>query len=291
VGFFTHFDARTLYRIPGLVANSQLPSFTFGGPFARVTGLAAHPIEYGVVLAFFLPIVVHYVLATPKPDSKRWRILLAIIGVAIPTSLSRSALLAVLTVAIVLGSVWTWRLRVRALAWSVGFLLALQAVVPGLLGTLISLFTNFGQDPSVQGRKDDYSVVGRFISTYPLFGRGFQTFIPTRYITLDNQYIGTVIELGFIGLAAVIAVLLIAIFTARGARRRSTDPRSRHLAQAFVASFAAVVVTFATFDAFGYQMICGSLFLVIGVAGALWRLTVEESVPVAQPSRRQPVTV
>ena len=39
---------------------------------------------------------------------------------------------------------------------AVGLMAVLMVVRPGLLGTLRSLFTNLGNDPSIEGRTEDY---------------------------------------------------------------------------------------------------------------------------------------
>ena len=81
----------------------------------------------------------------------------------------------------------------------------------GLVGTIISLFTGLSSDPSIAGRTDDYAVVGKFISESPWFGRGFGTFLPKEYFILDNQYLGSIVETGYVGLGALLAGLRTAL--------------------------------------------------------------------------------
>jgi O-antigen ligase len=273
VAFMFRYDARNLYQIPGLEVNHDRVGFIkWGDGLVRVAGLAGHPIELGVVLATWLPVAVHYAMAAPRALARKWWICVVLIALGLPMSISRSGVLGVTAAAIVMFLAWSWRLRGRAVVAVVVFLGAMRFVIPGLLGTLKSLFLNLGEDPSVQGRTEDYSIIGRFIAERPWFGRGFQTFIPSRYIFLDNQVTGTIIELGYVGLVAVSAFLLIGFFTARGARRRSRDIEVRHLAQSLAAAVVAASVGFLTFDLFGFAMIAGLLFFLVGCCGAIWRL-------------------
>ena len=93
------------------------------------------------------------------------------------------------------------------------FLVVMQGAFPGILGTLKNLFLGLSSDPSVQSRTEDYAVVGRFISERPWFGRGCGTFLPTKYIILDNQFfLGVIMQMGFVRLAVVAILLLTGIF-------------------------------------------------------------------------------
>ena len=62
------------------------------------------------------------------------------------------------------------------------------------------------------------------------------------------------------------------MLSARNARRLSTDPETRQLAQVLAASVAVPMVAFATFDAFSFAMAASLTFLIIGCVGAFWRL-------------------
>ncbi len=270
-------------------ANADIPFFYSNAAVRRVAGTAIHPIEFGVVLAFILPFAMRYAFDAPKGERLRPFVKLGLIVMALPMALSRSGTLGAMAAVIVLVSTWSWERRKRLLMLLPAFLVAVRAMAPGLLGSLFSLFASVRQDDSIKHRTQDYNVVGQFISHHPFFGRGFGTFLPQKYFLLDNQYLGTIIEMGFIGLAVVVALVVTGFFTARGARRLATNPKVKDLAQAFAASIAVAIVTFATFDFLGFQMATGMLFLMLGCAGALWRIAREERSntrtlrPVAEP--------
>jgi polysaccharide biosynthesis protein PslJ len=157
------------------------------------------------------------------------------------------------------------------------FAVVMKVAIPGLLGTMRSLVLDYKSDPSVQGRTNDYSVIGPLISERPWFGRGFMTFMPDRYLYLDNQYLLGLIETGIIGVLALVALFLVGMTLARGARRRATDPATRDLGQSLAAALFVTLVTCATFDFLSFPTARGLSFLLVGCAGALWRLQVAES--------------
>ncbi|HKE99804.1 MAG TPA: O-antigen ligase family protein [Actinomycetes bacterium] len=272
--FLTGFDITKLLKIPGLSENQPLALINQRSSFRRVAGTASHPIEFGVVLAMALPVALHCAFTAVQGRLWRW-VAVALIGAAIPMSLSRSAILGLLAAALVLLPTWSPRRLAGAALLLPVFAVAMKGVAPGLLGTIKSLFTGLQSDPSFQGRTEDYAVVGKFISQAPVFGRGFGTFNPGDYVLLDNQYLGTLIETGMVGLITLLLLFLIGIFTARGARRRSNDPDFRDLGQSLAASVMVAMVSFVTFDAFAFPMATGTTFLVIGLAGAAWRVAVE----------------
>jgi O-antigen ligase len=272
--FLTGFDLSKVLKIPGLTENEPLALINERASYRRVAGTAAHPIEYGVVLAMSLPIALHVAFTAIQGRLWRW-VSVVLIATAIPMSVSRSAILGLLAGALVLLPTWPPKRLFGAALLAPVFAVAMKGVAPGLLGTLKSLFTGIQSDPSFQGRTEDYAVVGKFIAQAPVFGRGFGTFNPADYVLLDNQYLGMLIETGGVGLAALLLLFLIGIFTARGARWRSNDPDFRDLSQSLAATVMIAMVSFVTFDAFAFPMATGTTFFMLGCAGAAWRVAAE----------------
>jgi O-antigen ligase len=284
--FFVGLDPASALRLPGLSLVRVITSVDARSGYRRVAGTAVHPIEFGVVMAMTLPIALHYAFHAATKWAKRWHWACAgLIGVALPLSLSRTAILGVTVVGLMLFFTWSWKRRGRALVVLVVFVNGLQFVVPGLFGTLRSLFLNLGNDPSVSGRTSDYALVGDLVADNPWIGRGFRTFIPEKYLLhtgegggtliLDNQYLGTLIEMGVFGLASLFFLFVVVLFCARGVRRRSTDQATRDLAQSLAAGVMVAMLSFATFDGLSFPMATNLLFLLVGCAGALRRLVVE----------------
>jgi O-antigen ligase len=274
IQFTTKYDLAARVVIPGLHPNSQFTDFKSrgAGDFARVTGTSTHPIEFGVMMALVLPIAIHYALhAAPANRFRRW-VIVAVIAGSIPMSVSRSGTLALFVVALVLANAWAPRIKLQAAGVAMAGVVAFSGVVPGLLGTIRSSFTNLSSDPSIEGRTSDYNIVFTYIGNRPWFGRGPGTFLPSRYIVLDNEALYTLTTMGYVGLVAVVALVVGAALVARNVSRNAGDDASRHLAIALMAPVIAALVVSLTFDSLSFPIFTGLVFFIFGAIGALWRL-------------------
>lgn len=274
VQFWLGVDLAGKISIPGLIPNGDLVSIE-RSIFNRVRATATHPIEFGVVLAIVLPLALYLTVGRSDRRARNW-VALALVGVAGLLSISRSAVVGIGVAAVVVFFGWDWPTKRKALLLAPFLVVGLRLAVPGLVGTLRSMFTHLDSDPSVSGRTDDYAVVGHYLQQDLLTGRGFGTFIPSIYTTFDNQYLLQLVETGVLGLAALMTFFVIGWCVARGARRRSRGHADRQLGQALAAAIASAAVTAALFDSTSFPMSTGLTFLVIGCAGAAWRLAREE---------------
>jgi O-antigen ligase len=269
--FATGQPLTNLIVIPGLSANSDLSGVLGRGGFTRPGGTTIHPIEFGAVLTMILPLALHYAMLDKHRSIKaRWFPVVAI-AVAIPISISRSAILSSVVVLAFVLPTWAPALRRRAYASIAFMVVGLGMAVHGLLSTLTGLFTGIGEDSSASSRTDSYQLAADFIGRAPFFGRGFRTFLP-KYRILDNQLLGLAIETGIVGLTIFVGFVFFAVTQSLRVRRASTDPNTRSLAQAFAASITAACLSFAVYDAFSFPMAASMLFLMIGLAGAHRRL-------------------
>jgi O-antigen ligase len=109
------------------------------------------------------------------------------------------------------------------------------------------------------------------IGDKPWFGYGFAVDSPSPII-IDNQYLVLGLEQGFVGLIAFLLLIFTGIAVARQARRLSSDPAERDLAQSFVAMIAAVALGGFGLNILRFPITAGLLFVGIGGAGALLRM-------------------
>ena len=276
VQFYSGFDVVQYVQIPGLTSNGQLISVGERSNLRRVAGTAAHPLEFGVVMAITLGIAIHWLLTARRRLARQY-VCVFLLALAAVLSGSRSAILATLVVLGTLYAGWDKRRRRAALLMIPLVVIALRLAAPGVLGTLVSLVRNAGRDDSIAGRTDDYAVAADFVARDPLLGRGFGTFVPDVHIILDNQYLAMLIEGGVIGVASLFGLFGIAWCSARGGRRVATDDAGRHLGQTLAACIAASSVVAATFDAFSFPMYFGLLGLLVGCCGAWWRIARTEA--------------
>ena len=276
--FYTAIDIAGYVRIPGLtMAVPPVAEFALEerAGLRRVVATASHPIEFGVVLAIVLPIALHLALtATDEEKRGRW-LCVGLIGFAVPLSLARSAILGVFCGILMMWCGWDWDRKKRALKVAIVYLVAMKLLVDGLIGTIKGMFTNMFNDPSYTGRTMDYAQVGVMFGQKPWFGHGLGTFDPTIYFYLDNQYLGTLIETGLVGLVAMSALFLIGLFTSRSVYRmcrKAGLDRLGELGRALAASMLVVITSFITFDALAFRMVAGMLFVLLGLIGAAWRI-------------------
>jgi hypothetical protein len=270
--FTIKFDLAARIRVPGLTNLQDFDFIDVRSGFARVSGTLEHAIEYSVVLTMTLPLLLHVASTSTGRARRWWWTGVALVGAAIPMGVSRTGAVAIAAVALTLLPAWSARRRRRAIAISAAFLVGMRLLIPGLLGTIRSLFSSAGNDPSITAREHDYHYVTSFIAQRPVFGRGFATFIPTRYDWIDNQFILSTIETGFVGLVVLVALFLVGIGLARGVRRHSDDEGTRDLAQALVASMVVPMASCATFDFLSFPSARGLTFLLLGCIGALHRI-------------------
>jgi hypothetical protein len=267
---FTGFDFREVMLLPGLTTNVELVSDTRSG-FDRIAAGASHPIEFSVVTAALVPLALHLSL---HAATGRWRYRLALVAmlVAVPMSVSRSGFLT-LAVGLAFYTVaLSPRGRLNALVLGLIGLGLFRAAVPGLLGTVRSLFRDVGTDPSIAGRTDDYAAIPGLMEGNWWLGRGLGTFLPDVYFFLDNQYLGSLLTGGVVGLVAFLALHVVGIGVARGVRHRTRDPELASEGQALAATIAAFGVAAIAFDALSFKQSAFLLFLLLGCAGARWTM-------------------
>jgi len=266
--FFTKQSWIDQIEFPGLSTNAALNSVLGRNGFARPAGTAIHPIEFGVMMTIVLPLALHRAFHGSATSAlRRWWPTLAI-AAAIPLSISRSALLGAATVLIVLLPTWPKARRRLTIAFIAALFLLIFVTIPGMMGTLTSMFTGISEDSSAQSRTDSYGLALQFAERDPIIGRGMSTFLPS-YRILDNQYLLLLIEVGVVGLVAMLTMLVTAFVAATRARRCTRDPSVRDLCQCIAASVAAAGVSLALFDALSFPMAAGLLFLVTGMAGSV----------------------
>jgi polysaccharide biosynthesis protein PslJ len=260
-------------RLPGLSAHGAMTDLVVRGGLSRAYSTTSQPIEFGAVVVMTIPFALHQArFSSPEKRVSRW-LQVAVLALAAPLSVSRSAILALVAVAIVLLPAWSRRERRAAYVFIAAGIAAFFVFVPSLITTLVNLIVNISSDSSAQSRTDAISMSGSYISQNPWLGRGFGTFLPQTYFFVDDQYLTTLIETGFIGLLVLIILFVAGWAIARSARRGAVDEEGRHLAQCLAASVAASAITFTDYDALSFPMASGLMFMTLGFCGAYWRFT------------------
>jgi O-antigen ligase len=273
--FWLAFDLAALVgqSIPGFTYNGSIGGIQGRGSLNRVPGTTLHPLELAAVTSLLLPLAVALAI-TDRGRSvvSRWTPVV-LIGLCVPFSVSRSAILTVAVALAVLVVQLPARRRVAGLALVPFAVVAAFATIPGVIGTLGAYFRNAGSDTSISTRIDDYPLVESLVRQRPWFGQGGGTYLPDDLLTvLDNAYLKWVIEFGLVGLAVLLVFwVALPIMTALVARKRARTDETATLAAAMAAGLCAAAVAGVTFDSLAFPTFTCLLALVIGLLGALWQ--------------------
>jgi len=270
IQFATHRSWVDQLTIPGLTENTVAFGAQTREGFTRPSGTAVHPLEFGAVLAMTLPIAVAWAV-TSRVGSvlRRWAPPVLIL-IAIALSNSRSTFLSA-TVGLVVVVFRLDREARRVAFWAVALIgVGMFVLVPGMLGSILGLFTGISGDSSARSRFDSYSVASAYAEHSFLFGRGLGTFLP-RYRIFDNQYLLLLVEIGVVGVVSVLALIVTAAWVGLRLPKDSVDRQNWLMTQGLVGGVLGGATSLALFDAFSFPMVPGLLFLLIGLIGAARR--------------------
>jgi polysaccharide biosynthesis protein PslJ len=271
--FFTGFNAVNYIIIPGLTQQLTPTDLETRGGLNRPSATAAHPLEFAAVLAMSFPLAIHRArFASPGSKRRRW-LPVILIAAAIPTTISRAAVLELLAIGLVLLPTWPKRERRYVYGLTASAITLLFVLIPKLLSAFATIIAQiYTGSSSTDSRTDAIASAVHLVPQHPWFGVGFQTFSPLVYFYTDDQYVLSSIETGLVGLFALLTLFVTGWLTARSLRRKVRDPKIRDLAQCMAAAVAAGAVSFSTFDALSFKMAAGLTFLLLGCVGAAWRL-------------------
>jgi O-antigen ligase len=265
----------TQYLIfPGLEPKGWTIGFEVRGAGIRVASTTTHYIELAAFLALVLPFAVHFACYSQR----RWRRRLALASVAliaggIAATISRTGVLAVALMFLVLVPVWSWRMRYNIAVISAAFGAVAAAANPGLVMTLLQLFDDPSKNPAFTVRSERYPLVFHYVAQRPWLGRGTGTWVAPQYLILDNQWLDTLLTNGVIGVAALAGLHVTGIVLASQALRRSKFAEDRHLCAALISTQVIGVAVAGTFDSLSFSTYSVVLGLTLGFCGTVWRLT------------------
>ncbi|MCL2793680.1 MAG: O-antigen ligase family protein [Microbacteriaceae bacterium] len=250
--------------------------------FIRATATASHPLEYAAVLSVCLPVAIALALDPVLSATRRhlsW-CAVAVIATAAALSVSRSALLGVAIGIVFILPALPSAVRRAFAVGAIALAGALAVLVPGMLSTIVAMFSGISSDSSAQSRSAGIPAGLHFIGHSPIFGIGYGTFLP-RYYIFDNQWMGIAIQLGVVGLAAFAGLFGTGAWSAFSARLGvHADEGARVYGQALVAGILAIAMLCASFDALSFPQAASLCFLLPGMAAALRRLYRGDAPPI-----------
>ncbi|MFE8949728.1 O-antigen ligase family protein [Streptomyces sp. NPDC007856] len=289
IGFYDFFAATNIadsIHIPGLQTSVAQVSVMDRGAFTRPRATTAQPLEFAGMLAILLPFAIQQALDPVRRHRhalRRWGPVLLMAG-ALPLSVSRTSIIGLLLVALVMVPRWKPARRWAAIGVMTASVAVFKVLVPGLIGTITVLFASFlsNSDSSTQARTVKYSAIMPYLKEHPWFGRGFGTFTPDLYFFTDNQYMLGLAEMGVLGLVALLVLFITGIHHGGAIRRLARTESDRELGQAFFASSLVALVISATFDSLSFPMFAGMFFLILGAGGSCLGFVRREAAAAAQ---------
>lgn len=250
----------------------------------RAYATAQHPIALSALLVMLVPIALHLGRFSPR---RRWLWWLTggLLIVGAIATVSRTCVVMLAAVFLTL-LVLRPRETARLVPALVVFAVAVQLAVPRMTTALAQAFFPTGGLVSEQeglpgvrssGRLADLAPSFRELGEQPLFGQGFGTRVvgagpgePGNALLLDNQWLGSTLETGLVGAAALL--WLFARLVRRCGRIAIRDASARgSLLAALAASVTAYAVGMFTYDAFAFIQVTFVLFVLLGLGCALLR--------------------
>jgi O-antigen ligase len=249
---------------------TDLLIFRDGG--LRVAGSASHPIAFGTMLGTVLPFAMALSFdARDHSERVRWTSAAMLIVVGMLLSGSRTAIMSLaLTMAIV--AVTRPRHRLLMLTGLAALAFAVHMLFPGVIGS----FAQNLQPKTIaqqevgnrEGRLEDWPRIMRHYSAKPLLGRGPGTFTPKKFFFVDNQYLMFLVEIGTLGLLAVLGMFITTFGTLLAAGKR-VGGSIGGLIVAAAASTLTYAVTSFTYDSVGFAQPTFMFFATAGIGIAL----------------------
>lgn len=250
---FYHWTATMLRPIADVIPSPTNIHPSVDAGRKSIVGPTQHGLALASMLTMAMPFGVIMVLEA-RTRLKRYGYLLAValIFAASLATARKTAIVAPVAALAVLAVYYPRMLRWLPLA-AVIVIPTIHVVSPGALGTF-TVLSSGGSSISTEGRVSDYAAVTPDIISNPLLGRGYGSLDPDNprwYRVLDNEYLGELFQVGFVGLAAYLAMVIAPLVTARRAIVRDRLRAPPLIAAS--AGCAAYAVVSATFDAMSFS--------------------------------------
>jgi polysaccharide biosynthesis protein PslJ len=293
VAVFSIIERRVGYNVfnhlssifPFLQFNGQDEQFREGR--LRVLASSQHPIALSVLFVILLPLVLYLA----RREGRRWMIVAGLYVIAIFSTASRTGIIGLLVLCIVYLCLQP-RTVLRAWPLAVPVLAAVHVAAPGAIGTLRALFNpttlvsqqtevTVGNDAYGSGRLTDLRPSLGEWSNKPLLGVGYATRIVTGLRAnariLDDQWLGTLLETGYLGFLAWIWLFVRSVRRLIRAASAEGDTDDGWLLTGLTGAILAFAVTMAFYDAFSFIQNVFVCFILFGLSAALLNLKSTEA--------------
>jgi polysaccharide biosynthesis protein PslJ len=242
----------------------------------RALGSAEHPIALGALLAMLAPVAAALAVVKRKPI---WIVCLVLLVVGSFATVSRTPVLMLFAWALVFTTL-RWADAKRFIPAALAAFALIHLAMPGALGSLRSSLhpaTVLQEQRAAQesrlaaGRIADLGPSFEEFRQKPVFGSGFGTRVTVgdraNARLLDNQWLGTLLDTGLVGVIGLAWLLgRYIVRTALASLRAGTDG-------VMPAALASAVFSYAvgmfTFDALAFTQVTLILFVLLAIGSAL----------------------
>jgi polysaccharide biosynthesis protein PslJ len=251
------------------------------GSGIRARASAQHPIALSAALVMLVPLAFYLY---QKHRKLIWVASMGLLTLGALSTGSRTG--TTMLIALVVSFVCIRpRETVRLLPWLLPGLIVIQGVMPGTLGTMKSMLNpaylikeQSYDEGATAGRVADLGPALDRWSQKPFFGTGFGTTVADPNASkesesqiLDDQWLGSLLEIGAVGVLALLFLWVGAVRRLNRWGRHARDPNDYWLSTALAASIIAFAVGMLTFDAFAFIQVTFFAFVMLGLAAVLTR--------------------
>jgi polysaccharide biosynthesis protein PslJ len=291
VAAFAVVERRTGYNV-FYHLRSVLPFLRFDGARQierfgrlRVYASAQHPIALGAALAAAIPPSIYF----SRTRGRRWWVATGLLALGSLATGSRTAIV-MLTVALLV----FLRLKPREVRrlWPalLPALVIVHVFLPGAIGSFREAFFPKGgivAEQSTLAPGENPQLAGGRIrqlvpmlseaASHPVFGEGFATRITGFNSTfrnapiLDDQWLDSVLELGYVGLALWVWLVVRTVRRLSSAARAATGDGDDWLFVSLAAAVASFAVGMLTYDAFSFIQFTFLFWILLGLSSAMLR--------------------
>lgn len=251
----------------------------------RAPGAAGHPLELSFLLAVTFPLALALVLSA-RARGRRvwpWALCCVLIGFALLSSLSRSALLGTASALLIMGFFWSRRrAAVMFGALAAGGLVAL-GLRPQLFSTIFTVFATSGKDDSVHSRQRALTYSIDMITENPFLGCGHGCLVEPFHPVLDDQFLGRLIEGGVLGLLSFGLFLAAAAWVAGRAASKfpaegtPSEVSAREISVGLGASMTAVIIINFVLDTTGFVQAWTLMWVLVALCWSMRRLAAKHT--------------
>jgi hypothetical protein len=247
--------------LPGIFTVGEAESAALDAIGRRVVrGPAEIPLEAVAMMVMALPIALVGLMHT-----RAWRgrllygLAAALLLAAMLSTFRKSAFMAPISVGLTL-AYFRRRELLRLAPLAVALVLMIPVLAPGALGSVaFQLRGDRLSVNTVSDRTADYDAIRPDVWTNPALGRGYGTYDHTSYRILDMELLQQLVEMGVLGLAAYL-LLIVAIVAVARRPIRSRRPVEAPVALAAAATAVAFLVLSTLFDIMSFPH-CPYIFL------------------------------